>query len=133
MQAGATAMIRNVLGVSTRYLSAMWMLLIMASISTEQITPSRGPAGSVRDRLYPPQIGAPAQGGSASPFAGPIDGPARLHGNSGPRQTGPNHGLTVPYWSDSFSYLGITYKYSMVGTDPKRGSATTVVPTVIIP
>src|SRR5262249_29490769 len=39
----------------------------------------------------------------------------------------------LPTWSDSFSYQGLTYKYSMVGTDPKLGSKTTVIPTVIIP
>ncbi|MFN2578167.1 MAG: hypothetical protein ABR607_10805 [Pyrinomonadaceae bacterium] len=40
--------------------------------------------------------------------------------------------LTIPHWSDSFSYHGLRYKYTMVGTDPKRGSATTI-PTVLIP
>jgi len=41
--------------------------------------------------------------------------------------------LTVPYWTGSYRYRGITYRYSMVGTDPRRGSATTLVPTVVIP
>lgn len=40
---------------------------------------------------------------------------------------------TIPYWSDSFTYQKLTYKYTMVGTDPKRGSATTTIPTVLIP
>jgi hypothetical protein len=40
---------------------------------------------------------------------------------------------TIPYWSDSFTYQGLNYTYRMVGTDPKSGSKTTVVPTVIIP
>ncbi len=40
---------------------------------------------------------------------------------------------TIPHWTGEFSYHGITYPYTMVGTDPKKGSATTVVPTVIIP
>lgn len=39
---------------------------------------------------------------------------------------------TIPYWSDSLTYQGLTYTYRMVGTDPKLGSKTTVVPTVII-
>jgi probable HAF family extracellular repeat protein len=43
-----------------------------------------------------------------------------------------DHPLTIPHWSDTFTYQGLTYKYTMVGTDPKRGSATTVIPTVII-
>jgi hypothetical protein len=41
--------------------------------------------------------------------------------------------LTIPHWSDSYTYQGLTYKYTMVGTHPKHGSATTVIPTVIIP
>jgi hypothetical protein len=39
----------------------------------------------------------------------------------------------LPTWSDSFSYQGLTYIYTMVGSDPKLGSKTTVIPTVIIP
>ena len=39
----------------------------------------------------------------------------------------------LPTWSDSFAYQGLTYKYTMVGTDPKLGSKTTIIPTVIIP
>lgn len=39
----------------------------------------------------------------------------------------------VTHWKGSYSYSGTTYEYSMVGTDPHAGSATTVVPTVIIP
>ncbi len=40
---------------------------------------------------------------------------------------------TIPYWSGSLTYHGLEYNYDMVGTDPKRGSATTTVPTVLIP
>ena len=40
---------------------------------------------------------------------------------------------TIPYWTDSFTYHGVEYKYSMVGSDPQKGSPTTVIPTVIIP
>ena len=39
----------------------------------------------------------------------------------------------LPTWSDSFTYQELTYKYTMVGTDPKLGSKTTIIPTVIIP
>lgn len=41
--------------------------------------------------------------------------------------------VTIPHWSDSFTYQKLSYKYTMVGTDPNRGSATTIIPTVIIP
>jgi len=40
---------------------------------------------------------------------------------------------TMPHWSDSFTYNGLVYNYTMVGTDPKQGSATTVIPTFLIP
>src|SRR5262249_6211943 len=40
---------------------------------------------------------------------------------------------TIPHWSDSFTYNGLVYTYTMVGTDPRRSSATTVIPTVLIP
>ena len=40
---------------------------------------------------------------------------------------------TIPYWSDYFDYHGLRYTYKMVGTDPKRGSATTVIPVELIP
>jgi len=36
------------------------------------------------------------------------------------------HGLTIPYWSSSFTYAGTTYAYRMVGTDPSAGAATIV-------
>ncbi len=40
---------------------------------------------------------------------------------------------TIPYWSDHFDYHGLRYTYKMVGTDPQRGPATTVIPTELIP
>ena len=40
---------------------------------------------------------------------------------------------TIPFWSDTFDYHGLRYTYKMVGTDPNRGSATTVIPVTIIP
>ena len=39
----------------------------------------------------------------------------------------------LPTWSDSFTYQGLTYNFTMVGSDPKLGSKTTIIPTVIIP
>ncbi|HEY7002435.1 MAG TPA: hypothetical protein VH330_11915 [Candidatus Udaeobacter sp.] len=52
------------------------------------------------------------------------------HGRVNPDAPGQN---TIPHWSDSFTYNGLVYNYTMVGTDPERGSATTVIPTVLIP
>ncbi len=40
---------------------------------------------------------------------------------------------TIPYWSSSFTYNGTTYPYTMVGTNPAAGSATSTVSTEIIP
>ena len=39
----------------------------------------------------------------------------------------------VPLWSGSFTYQTRTFPYTMVGTDPALGSATTTVPVVIVP
>jgi hypothetical protein len=39
----------------------------------------------------------------------------------------------IPMWSGSFTYQSTTYTFVMIGTDPALGSATTNVPTVIIP
>ncbi len=52
------------------------------------------------------------------------------HGKNNPDAPGVT---AIPHWSDAFTYNGLVYKYTMVGTDPKRGSATTVIPTVLIP
>src|SRR5258706_499921 len=39
----------------------------------------------------------------------------------------------LPTWTDSFAYQGLDFTYRMVGTDPKAGSQTTLIPTEIIP
>lgn len=52
------------------------------------------------------------------------------HGKNNPDAAGVT---TIPHWSDSFTYNGLVYNYTMVGTDPKKSSATTVIPTVVIP
>ena len=31
-----------------------------------------------------------------------------------------------PFWSDSFTYHGLEYKYKMVGSDPKEGSRSSI-------
>lgn len=40
---------------------------------------------------------------------------------------------TVPHWSGSFAYGGSIYPYTMVGTSPLAGAATTTVKTAIVP
>jgi hypothetical protein len=42
-------------------------------------------------------------------------------------------GSHLKHWSSSFTSGGTTYKFSMVGTNPKKGSATTSVPVTIVP
>ena len=60
-----------------------------------------------------------------------IDSTSRMkHGNLDPDR---DHLATIPHWSGSFSYRGMNYPYTMVGTDPALGSATTTVPALIIP
>src|SRR5262245_29584276 len=45
----------------------------------------------------------------------------------------PDDTFSVPTWSGSFTTAGTVYPYTMVGTDPAAGSATTRVPVEIIP
>jgi hypothetical protein len=42
-------------------------------------------------------------------------------------------GLGLKTWTGSFTYLGTKYNYTMIGTDPSKGSATTTVKFVLIP
>src|SRR5579863_4165365 len=39
----------------------------------------------------------------------------------------------LPHWSSSFKAEGKKYPYTMVGTNPANGSATTTVPVTIVP
>jgi hypothetical protein len=39
----------------------------------------------------------------------------------------------IPMWSSSFTFQGTTYPFTMIGTNPASGSASTNVPVVIIP
>ncbi len=40
---------------------------------------------------------------------------------------------SLPGWSHSFSVNGTGYSYTLLGTDPAAGPATTVIPTVLVP
>jgi hypothetical protein len=40
---------------------------------------------------------------------------------------------SLPVWTGSFNSAGTTYSYTMVGTDPALGSATTTTPVIIVP
>ena len=40
---------------------------------------------------------------------------------------------TLPSWSASFSISGQSYSYTLIGTDPAQGPATTIIPTIIVP
>jgi len=42
-------------------------------------------------------------------------------------------GKAIQTWTGSFTYQGTKYSYTMVGTDPSKGSATTTLKMVIIP
>ena len=133
MQKSANAMSQMVRDGFLRYIFVAATLLITASVSTAQLISSRAQPDSIRDRLFPPQIGSQSGQPDGVSFPGTIDGKGRSRIQISDQLATPSRGLTIPYWSDSFSYRGITYKYDMVGTDPKRGSATTTIQTVIIP
>jgi hypothetical protein len=46
----------------------------------------------------------------------------------------PNHsGTTIPYFSSSFTYGGVTYPYQMVGTSPFTSGATTRIANEVVP
>src|SRR5437899_1596866 len=40
---------------------------------------------------------------------------------------------TVTYWSGTINYDGYQFPFTMLGTDPRQGSATTVIPVYVIP
>src|SRR5215471_17106102 len=42
-------------------------------------------------------------------------------------------GFNVPLWSGSFVFQGTKFPFTMVGTDPSLGSATSSIPVVIVP
>lgn len=41
--------------------------------------------------------------------------------------------VTLPNWSASFSVQDTNYSYTLIGTDPAKGPATTTIPTIIVP
>ena len=89
-------------------------------------------------------LGLAALGGEGAAFA--QEGPRFLWGEgrarflapsaSGGPQIAAAEAATpsgLPLWQGSFAFDGKTYKYTMVGTDPAAGSATTTIPVVIVP
>ena len=40
---------------------------------------------------------------------------------------------TVPHWISSFTYQGVTYPFTMVGTDPATSDSETTIDVAIIP
>jgi len=69
-----------------------------------------GPGGMMSLRSI---SGQQAERGPAHHF-GTLD---LTHGKGDPDAPNQN---TIPHWSDSFTYHGLVYRYTMVGTDPKR-------------
>ena len=47
--------------------------------------------------------------------------------------TVPATSKTVPHWTSSFTYQGVTYPFTMVGTDPATSNSETIVDVAIIP
>src|SRR5215831_6460194 len=98
MRKNAGAMIRSSRNGFPGFLIVAAILLITAPASSAQSVLSNKPPVSIRDRLFPPGMNAPAAQGNASAFAGGVDGPKKL-GANGDRPANPNRGLTIPYWS----------------------------------
>lgn len=82
-------------------------------------------AGAIGARAMPTSASSPAAVGGDG-----LGLPQFLTQSSGGT---PNSPVTIPTWSSSFTYNGVSYPFSMVGTDPSLGSATTTIPTVIVP
>jgi hypothetical protein len=84
-------------------------------------------------------LAAALMAGGLSASAVPVGADAGANASTGELtttfgSTSPAPGArTIPYFSDSFSSGGVTYPYKMVGTNPRTSSATTTVPTVIVP
>jgi hypothetical protein len=79
-----------------------------------------------------------APAGASHPTSTPVTrSEARLADAFQPRQArvdAVRHGrIALPTWTSSFSSGGATHPYTMVGTDPAAGSATTRVATQILP
>jgi len=47
--------------------------------------------------------------------------------------TVPATSKTVPHWTSSFTYKGVTYPFTMVGTDPATSDSETTIDVAIIP
>jgi hypothetical protein len=74
-------------------------------------------------------IGSPVH---ASQISGGKSKPryAQFHGNFSDSALATSN---LKHWSSSFTSEGKTWKYSMVGTNPTKGSATTTIPVTIVP
>lgn len=59
--------------------------------------------------------------------------PKSYHFHHQPQGQGKKTSGALATWTSSFDSQGVTYPYTMVGTDPSLGSATTNVPVQIIP
>ena len=112
----------------------------MAQLNRRPFLSDEGPTPSSADVILP--------GASMKRMSTPTVGPRSLENGPGEKQRSQRrnellnrqgfdqvtaNSITIPHWSDSFTYHGIPYEYTMVGTNPKHGSATTVIPTVLIP
>lgn len=98
-----------------------------AALSSHLMPFAPGNSGNLTDASRDMGSLRPDNGQGRSHHFGHLD---LTHGKNNPDGPGVT---TIPHWSDSFTYNGLVYKYTMVGTDPKKGSATTVIPTVLIP
>lgn len=84
--------------------------------------------GLLATSLLPLERAAP---GARAAAASPLSDARGLHAAAGHV---PPWAQTVPHWSGSITAAdGTATTYTMIGTDPARGSAVTIIPTEIIP
>jgi hypothetical protein len=114
----------------------VWAPLALAALAfagiaaaQEAQTPHAGPAttsGLVPHRMVPQENPSlPLEGKMVTLPARGIDRSSLARDSAA--------GTTLPNWTGSFVTAGITYTYTMLGTDPSLGSATTTVSAVLIP
>jgi hypothetical protein len=84
---------------------------------------------STSNNTSQPEVSAAISQYTAQKFAATAKPMFTTDGGATPFRTS----RTIPYWSSSFTYSGVTYPFTMVGTNAFTSNAQTTVPAVIIP
>ena len=109
--------VRRILNNPARLLAAAAAALVAAACSDTTTNPSQ------------PEVSAAISQFTAQQFYATAKPMFTTDGGATPFRTS----KTIPYWSSSFAYNGVTFPYTMVGTNAFTSNAQTTVPAVIIP